>query len=143
MEVLDDLARPAHFLRALVANGCSSPSSQEMGRSSTVRGHDILGQTPYLKRRSFCWRVRVDCIQHPMKVTLNGQPCNLIVPVDTHRHGQELEGVVVLYWWDGLATYGEVGGNPLSRRCLDDQGPTLGHLCLQLCPLQPALDHGQ
>ena len=61
-----------------------------------------------------------------MKVTLNGQPCNLIVPVDSYRHAQEFEGVVVLYWWDGLATYGEVGGNPLSRRCLDDQGPTLG-----------------
>ena len=58
MEMLDDLAMPAHFLMALVASGCSSCSSQEMGRSSTVSGHDSLGQTPCLKRRSFCWRVR-------------------------------------------------------------------------------------
>ena len=57
MEVLEDLVKPAHFFRALVANGFSSRSSHVMGRSSTNKDHVSLGQTHCLKRRSFCWRV--------------------------------------------------------------------------------------
>ena len=42
MEVLACLAKPAHFLRVLVAIGCSSRSNQEMGKTSISRGHDSL-----------------------------------------------------------------------------------------------------
>ena len=58
MEVFEDEAKPDHFLRALVAIGCISRSNQEMGNSSIISGQDSLGQTPNLKSRSFCWRVR-------------------------------------------------------------------------------------
>jgi len=58
MEVFADLASPAHLLRALVAKGCSSRSSQVIGKCSTSRDHDSLGQTPCLKSLSFCWRVK-------------------------------------------------------------------------------------
>ena len=54
MEVFEDLAKPAHFFRALVTRGCSSWSSHVMGRSSTSKGHDILGQTPNLKASICC-----------------------------------------------------------------------------------------
>ena len=50
--------KPDHFLRALVAFGCSSRSSQEMGNSSIISGQDSMGQTPNLNSQSFCWRVR-------------------------------------------------------------------------------------
>ena len=58
MEVFEDEAKPDNFWRALVAIGCSSRSSQEMGNSSIISGQESLGQTPNLKSRSFCWRVR-------------------------------------------------------------------------------------
>ena len=57
-DTFDGLARPAHFFRALVASGCRSFSSQEMGKSSTIRGYDSLEQTPNLNKRNFCCRVR-------------------------------------------------------------------------------------
>ena len=58
MEVFADLARRAHLLRVLVAKGCSSRSSQVIGKCSTSREHDSLGETPCLKSLSFCWRVK-------------------------------------------------------------------------------------
>ena len=50
MDVLEDLARPAHFFGTLVARDCSSRSSHVIWKTLTSRGHDSLGQTPCLKK---------------------------------------------------------------------------------------------
>ena len=84
----------------------------------------------------------VNGFNHPLEVSLDRHSSRLVVLVDTHRHAQELEGVD-LCRWNGLPTDGKAWKDSLPCRRLHDQGPALGHLGLQVCPLQPTLDHVQ